>query len=330
MQRREFITLLSGAASVWPLAARAQQPSQLRKLGILSGSAENDTNNRTWFAAFDDAFQGLGWKERENIASTRRYAPGDLNLTRAYAKELVALRPDLIFVTNTPAAMAVLEETHSIPTLFVNVSDPLGSGLVSSLARPGGNATGLTNFEFTMGGKWVQLMKELLPDVKRITVIFNPETAPFAQGYLRPAQAGAGSVGIELITAPVRDLDQLESTFTAQARSPGGSIMVIPDNFTVVNRERIISLSLRHRLPTVYPYRVFAVEGGLMAYGPDIADLYRRAATYADRILRGTKPAELPVEQPTKFELVINLKTARALGLEIPVVLHTIADELIE
>src|SRR5262245_12048507 len=330
MRRREFVAALGGAAAAWPLAVHGQQ-DRVRSLGVLSGSAEDDPNNRVWFAAFDKGLQSLGWVESRNIIITRRFSVGDLGRTRTYAKELVALRPDLIFVTNTPAATAVLQETRSIPLLFVNISDPLGSGLVSSMARPGGNATGLTNFEFTVGGKWVQLMKELAPNTQRAVVIFNPETAPYAENYVRPARAAADSLHIELITAPVRDRDQLESAFVKQAELPGrGSILTIPDQFTVVNRERIILLSARNRLPAIFPYRTFALEGGLMVYGPDIIDVYRRSAAYVDRILHGEKPGDLPVQQPTKFELVINLKTAKVLGLTVPSTLLARADEVIE
>jgi putative ABC transport system substrate-binding protein len=243
---------------------------------------------------------------------------------------LVALRPDLIFVTYTPGATALLAETRSIPLVFVNLSDPVGSGLVSSLARPGGNATGFTNFEFTIGGKWVQLIKQLVPRVQSIAVIFNPETAPFWEGYVRPAQAAASSLGVELITAPVHDRNQTESAIIARARATGGSIIVLPDFFTVSIREWIISLSARLQVPAVYPYRVYAVDGGLMVYGPDTTDLYRRAAFYVDRVLRGAKPADLPVEQPTRFEFLLNAKTAKALGLTIPETLLATADEVIQ
>jgi putative ABC transport system substrate-binding protein len=328
LKRREFITLLGGAAA-WPLAARAQQ-DRIRSVGVLSGSAEDDPNNRAWFAAFDKGLQDLGWVESRNILITRRFAPGDLDRTRIYAKELVALRPDLIFVTNTPAATAVLQETHSIPLLFVNLSDPLGSGLVSSMAHPGGNATGFTNFEFTIGGKWVQLMKEAAPNTQRVAVIFNPQTAPYAQHYVLPARAAADALRIELVTAPVRERDQLESVFIKQTEFPGGSILIIPDSFTVVNRQRIVLLSVRYRLPTIFPYRTFALDGGLIVYGTDVIDLYRRSALYVDRILHGEKPGDLPVQQPTKFELVVNLNTAKVLGLEIPSSILARANEVIE
>jgi putative ABC transport system substrate-binding protein len=302
----------------------------MRKLGVLSGSAENDPNNRTWFSAFDGELQSIGWKEHQNILIERRYAPGDIALMRTYAKELVALRPDLIFVTTTPSAVALLQESRTIPILFANISDPVGSGLVSSLAHPGGNATGVTNFEFTMGGKWLQLIKNVAPGVTRTAVIFNPETAPYWPGYVHPAEAAAGPIGIKLVATPVRDRSEVESALLAQAREPGGSIIVLPDSFTISHREWFISPSARHLLPAVYPYRTFALDGGLIVYGPDIADLYRRSAHYVDRILRGEKPAELPVEQPNKFELIINLKTAKAFGLTIPEILLATANELID
>jgi putative ABC transport system substrate-binding protein len=330
MRRREFVAGLGAAAAVWPFAARAQQPDRMRKLGVLSGSAENDPNNRTWLSALDVGLQSLGWNEGQNIRIERRYAPGDINRMRTYAKELVVLQPDLILVTSTPAARALMQETRTIPILFTNISDPLGTGLVSSLATPGGNATGFTNFEFTMGGKWLQIMKDMVPGIKRMALMFNPETAPYSEGYVRSFQVAADSFAVEPIPAPVHDSDEIERVLIAQARDPGGSMMVIPDSFTVLNRERIISLSARYRLPTIYPYRVFAVDGGLIVYGTDITDLYRRSASYADRILRGARTGELPVQQPTKFELVVNLKTAKALGLVVPPALLAIADTVIE
>jgi putative tryptophan/tyrosine transport system substrate-binding protein len=310
--------------------ARAQQRDRMRTLGVLSGSAESDPNNRNWFSAFDTGLHSLGWTEGQNIQIERRYAPGDINRMQTYAKELVDLKPDLIFVTNTPSAIALSQNTHTIPVLFVNVTDPIGSGLVSSLANPGGNVSGFTNFEFTMGGKWLQILKQVAPDIKRAAIIFNPELAPCSGGYVRSFEIAASSFGVEPIVAPVLDIDQLDRVLVAQAREPGGSIVVVPDTFTVPNRERIIRTSVHYRLPAVYPYPVFAFDGGLIAYGPDIADLYRRAAFYADRILKGTNPGDLPIQQPTKFELVINLKTAKALGLTIPETLLATADEVIQ
>jgi putative ABC transport system substrate-binding protein len=312
------------------MALRAQQPSRMRTLALLSGGLENDQNNRGWLSAFDAALQSLNWVEGQNIRIERRYAPGDFNRMREHARELVDLKPDLVLTTNTPSAMAILQATHQIPLLFVNVTDPVGSGIVSSLSNPGGNATGFTNFEFSMGGKWLQILKEVAPDIKRTTIIFNPEVAPFSEGYIRTFRAGAEFLSVDAILAPIHDVDQLERLLVAQTREPGGSIIIMPDAFTVSNRDLIIDFAVRHRLPSIYPYRVFALAGGLISYGPDIEDLYRRAATYADRLLRGATPSGLPVQQPNKFELVINSIAAKAIGLTMPDLLLARADEVIE
>jgi putative tryptophan/tyrosine transport system substrate-binding protein len=329
MRRREFIAGLSGAVA-WPMVARGQQPGRMRSLALLSGAAESDQNNRGWLSAFDAALRSFSWIDGQNIRIERRYAPGDFNRMREYARELFDLTPDLVLVTNTPSALAMLEVTHQIPLLFVNVTDPVGSGIVSSLSNPGGNATGFTNFEFTMGGKWLQILKEVAPDIERTAIIFNPELAPFADGYIRSFRAGAESLRVDAILAPIHDVDQLERLLIAQTREPGGSIIIMPDAFTVPNRDLIIDFAVRHRLPSIYPYRVFALGGGLISYGPDIEDLYRRAAAYADRLLRGAVPSGLPVQQPNKFEFVINSKTAKAIGLTIPDMLLARADEVIE
>jgi putative ABC transport system substrate-binding protein len=251
MNRREFITLLGGVVAAWPVAGQAQQAdgAARKMLGVLSGSAENDPNNQAWFSAFDAELRNLGWKEGQNIHVERRFAPGSLDQMQAYAKELVELRPDLLFVTNTPSTAALLNYTRSIPIVFANLSDPLGNGIVSSLAKPGGNATGFTNFEFTTGGKWLQLLKDMAPGVTRTAVIFNPELAPFAQGYIRSVQMAAGSFAVTSIPAPIREL----SLMIELEQTPGGSIVVIPDASTVPNRARIISLSARYRLPAVWP-----------------------------------------------------------------------------
>jgi ABC-type uncharacterized transport system substrate-binding protein len=331
MKRREFIAGLAGAAVAWPAAVRAQQPNPMRKLGVLSGSAEHDPNTRTWFSAFDAELQTHGWNEGKNIRIERRYSPNDISGTQAYAKELVGLQPDLIFATNTPSTAALMQETRTIPIVFANVADPVGSGFVSSLASPGRNATGFSNVEPAMGGKWLELLKKYMaPDIKRVAIIFNPELAPYWEGYAKSLQAAADFLGVKPMPGPVRDIDQLERVMAEQAQSPGGGVVVIPDNFTVFHRQQIISLSARYRLPAIYPFRLFAVDGGLMVYGADVSDTYRRAATYADRILRGSKPGELPVQPPAKFELVLNLKTAKALGLDVSSTLIAIADEVIE
>jgi putative ABC transport system substrate-binding protein len=302
----------------------------MRTLAVLSGGAEDDTNNRSWLSAFDTALHSLSWVDGHNIRIERRYGFGDINRMREYAKELVDLKPDLVFVTNTPSATAVLEVTHKIPLLFVNVTNPIGSGIVSSLSNPGGNATGFTNFEFTMAGKWLQILREMAPGIKRTAIIFNPELAPFSNGYIRSFRASADSLGVDAILAPIHRVDRLDGLLVAQTREPGGSIIIMPDAFTNANRDIIIDFSVRNHLPSIYPYRAFALDGGLISFGPDIDDLYRRAAAYADRILRGVNPSGLPVQQPNKFELVVNLKTAKAIGLTIPDSLLARADEVIE
>jgi putative ABC transport system substrate-binding protein len=329
MKRREFITLLGGAAAAWPLAAGAQQGELVRRVAILSGGA-NDAHIRSWVSAFVDGLDGLGWKDGRNVHFERRYAAGDVIRGQFLAKELVQLNPDVIFTTSTPTATALMRETSTIPIVFTNISDPLGSGLVPSLAFPGRNATGFTNFEFGIGGKWLEILKELVPTIKRTSLVFNPTAATYSAGYIRSVEAAARYFAVQPNVTPVNDVAEIEDAVRAQASEPGGSVIAIPDIFMITNREAIISSARRHRLPAVYPYRVMASEGGLAVYGPEISDLYRRAASYVDRILKGEKPGDLPVQQPTKFELVINLKTASALGLTVPPLLLARADEVIE
>jgi ABC-type uncharacterized transport system substrate-binding protein len=330
MKRREVLTLLGGAAATWPLAARAQQPDQVRRIGVLMGYAENDSEAQAWVAAFREGLQNLGWAEGRNIRIDTRWAAADAEAMQRFAQELVALQPDLILSHTTPTTASLLQQTRTIPIIFVNVSDPVGSGFVASLPRPGGNVTGFINMEPTMSGKWLELLKEIAPRVARVAIVFNPATAPYAEYYLNPFKVAAPSFGVEPIVAPVHDASELESVVAGQAREPNTGLIVMPDSFLNVHRVEITSLAARYRLPTVYPYRLFAEVGGLLSYGNDILDNYRRAATYADRILKGTKPSELPVQAPVKFELVINLKTAKALGLDVPSFLQQRADEVIE
>jgi putative tryptophan/tyrosine transport system substrate-binding protein len=329
MRRREFIAMLGGAAVAWPLAARAQQGERMRRIGVLMAYAESDPEGKTWVAAFREGLRKLGWIEDGNIQIDFRGA-ADAQSMQRIAKELVTLLPDLILTQNTPTTAAVLQQSRTIPIIFANVADPVGSGFVTSFPRPGGNVTGFTNIEPAMGGKWLELLKEVAPRVTRVAFLFSPETAPFAAYYLNPFKAAASSFAVEAIAAPVRDMSELESVFTAQAREPNGGLIVMPDTFLNVHRTEVISLAARHRLPVVYPYRLFAELGGLLSYGNDPLDNFRRAATYADRILRGANPSELPVQAPVKFELVINLKSAKALGLDVPLLLQQRADEVIE
>ena len=329
--RREFITLLGGAVAAWPLGTRAQPPDQMRRIGVLMGYAESPPVGQAFVAAFQEELQKLGWTEGRNIRIDTRWATAlDAEARQRFAKELVALQPDLILSHSTPTTAALLQQTRTIPVVFATVSDPVGSGFVASFPRPGANVTGFTNIEPTMAGKWLELLKEIAPRVNRVAFLFNPATAPYAEYYLNPFKDAARSFVAEVIAAPVRDTSELESVVAAQARAPNGGLVVMTDTFTSVHRVEITSLAARYRLPAVYPYRLYTKAGGLLSYGNDVFDNYRRAAGYVDRILKGEKPSELPVQAPVKFELVLNLKAAKALGLEIPPTLLARADEVIE
>ena len=329
MKRRAFLTLLGGTAA-WPLAARAQQ-ARMRRIGVLMPYAETDPQGQARIAAFRDGLQKLGWAEGGNIRIDTRWAtPDNSESIQRFAKELVAFQPDVIFSPTTPSTAALLQQTRTIPIVFAAVSDPIGSGFVASFARPGGNVTGFMLMEPTMAGKWLELLKEIAPRVARVALLFNPATAPYAEYYLTAFKASAASFAVGAIVAPVRDTSELESVVAIYAREPNSGLIVMPDSFTTTHRAEITSLAARYRLPAVYPFRFFAEVGGLLSYGNDAFDNYRRAATYVDRILKGTKPSELPVQAPVNFELVINLKTAKALGLDVPLQLQQRADEVIE
>ena len=331
MKRREFITLLGGTAVAWPLAARAQQGDRVRRIGVLMGYAESDLEVQAHIAAFREGLQKLGWTEGRNTQiDTRWAAPDDAESRRRFAKELVALQPDVILSNTTPTTTALLQQTLTIPIVFAIVADPIGSGFVGSFARPGGNVTGFTFTEPTMAGKWLELLKEIAPRVVRVAMLFNPVSATYADYWLNPFKAAAPTFAVEAIAAPVRDTSELEPVIAAQARQPNGGLITMPDSFTDAHRVEITSLAARYRLPAVYPFRFFAEVGGLLSHGVDRTDNFRRAATYVDRILKGEKPAELPIQAPTKYETVINLKTARTLGLQIPDKLLALADEVIE
>ncbi len=330
MKRREFITLLGSAAAAWPLAARAQKGERMRRIGLLQGLAESDPETQARTVAFRQALEALGWTEGRNIRIDYRFAGGDLARVQAYATELVNAAPDLIVGLSTPVAAALKQATRTIPIVLAVVNDPLGQGFVASLARPGGNITGFAYIEFTMVGKWLELLKEMAPGVKRVALIFNPLTAPYYPVFLRELGAAPARLGVELASAPVRDEAEIEAAIAALAREPAGGLIAAPDPFINSHRALIMALAERHRLPAVYSFREFVAEGGLMSYGPDTIDIIRRSASYVDRILKGAAPAELPVQQPTKFELTINLKTAKALGLNVPVFLQQRADEVIE
>jgi putative ABC transport system substrate-binding protein len=330
MRRREFITLLGGAAAAWPLVASAQQAERMRRVGVLSAVAENDASEQRRQAAFRRRLDELGWKGGRNIQIDYRWSAGDADRLQVFAKELVELKPDLILAETTPAAQAILAETRTIPIVFVVVSDPVGSGFVTSLNRPGGNVTGFMNMEPTMAGKWLELLKEIAPRLTRVALLFNPAAAAYTKPYLDPFKTAAASLAVEAISAPVHELTHLEAIVADQAREPNTGLIIMADVFLWVHRAEVIELAARYRLPAVYPQRDFAEIGGLLSYGNDRLDQYPRAATYADRILKGEKPSELPVQAPVNFELVINLKTAKALGLEIPAKVLALADEVIE
>jgi len=329
VKRRELITFL-GAAAAWPLAALAQQPERMRRIGILIALADSDREAQSWVAAFGEELHKLGWTEGRNIQIDTRGATADVESMQRFAKELVALQPDLILTSSTPATAAMLQQTRTIPIIFVMVGDPVGSGFVANLPRPGGNVTGFTPIEDLLGGKWVELLKEIAPRVARVAMLFNPATAPFAEYYLKPFNAAAGSFGAEAIAAPVRDMSELESVVAALARDPNSGLIVMPDAFTIDHRVETTLLAARYRVPAVYSFRLFAEVGGLLSYGANPLGEFRRAASYADRMLKGAKPSELPVQAPTQFELVLNLKTAKALGLTVPPTLIARADEVIE
>src|SRR5215469_5569706 len=329
--RRKFLATLGGAAGTWPLAARAQQGERMRRIGVLMGWPESDPEARSERAAFIQELQKLGWTDGRNLRTDTRWAsPADPESMHRLAKELVALQPDLILSQSTPATAALLQETRTIPVIFGIVADPIGSGFVASFARPGGNATGFAVAEPTQAGKWLELLKEIAPRVTRVAVFFNPAMATFAEFWLKPFKAAAPSFAVEAIVAPVHDTSELESVIAAQAREPNSGLFVMADAFTITYRGDVTSLAARYRLPAVYGYRLFTEVGVLLSYGEDWTDNFRRAATYADRIMKGEKPSELPVQGPVKFELVINRKAAKALGLTIPSSLLATAVEVIE
>jgi len=331
MRRREFITLLGGAVAGWPLPTRAQQNDRQRHIGVLMAHTENDPEFKDYLDAFRQGLQKLGWIEGRNIQiNTRWGALEKADMRQRSAKELVALRPDIILTQNTPPTASMLQETRTIPVIFVIVADPVGSGFAASLARPGGNATGFTIMEPTITGKWLELLKEIAPRVTRAAFMFNPATAPYVKIYLNTFKAAAASYGVEMILTPVHEKADLDTVIATQAREPNGGLVVIPDGFLNVHRAEIISLAARHRLPIVYPWRFFPEQGGLLSYGSEMRDEFRLAASYVDRILKGEKPGDLPVQAPVKYELVVNLKTAKALGLTVPPSLLDRADAVIE
>jgi putative ABC transport system substrate-binding protein len=328
MRRREFITLLGGTMAAWPLAARAQQAERVRRIGLLQGLAESDPEAQARTVAFRQALDVLGWIEGRNILIDYRFAGGDSSRVQTYAAELVNSAPDLIVAHSSPVAAALKQATRTIPIVIAMVNDPVSQGFVTSLARPGGNITGFAFVEFPIVGKWLEMLKEIAPGIRRAALIFNPQTAPYYSNYVRELEAA--SPAAELSAVPVSDEVELKAAIAALANEAPGGLIAAADPFISAHRELIARLAQHHRLPAVYPFRQFVAEGGLMAYGPDTVDIARRSASYVDRILKGSTPAELPVQQPTKFQLVINLKTAKSLRIDIPATMLARADEVIE
>jgi putative tryptophan/tyrosine transport system substrate-binding protein len=331
MRRREFISLVGIAAATWPRTLMAQQPDRVRRIGVLAELAASEPLARSNFAALERGLHKFGWLVGSNLGIEYRWAPDDPVLMWTLAKELVELRPDVIVAHSSPAVATLRGETRNIPIIFVAISDPIGEGFVASFARPGGNVTGFTNFESSMTSKWVELLKDIVPGLTRVAFLFNPQTAAGAGSYfLRPIDAAASTLNVKSVMALVHDDDEIEAAFAALAGEPAAGAVLLPDSFTVAHHQRVIALAESYRVPTVYGYRFMVERGGLISYGVDIDNLFERAATYVDRILKGAKPADLPVQAPTKFELVINQKTAKALGLTVPDTLTARAEDVIE
>jgi putative tryptophan/tyrosine transport system substrate-binding protein len=308
VRRRDFIALFGGAATVWPFGAGVQQTEQKKRIGVLNSLAETDAESQAWDTAFRKRLNELGWIEGRNIQLDYRWAAGKVERLEEFAKELIRLKPDVLVSVSTPATAALRAETNVVPIVFAVVSDPVGSGFVASLAKPSGNITGFSTLEASLSGKWLELMHDIAPNVKRVGFLFNPSTAPFARYYLDTFRSAAPALGMEPIGAPVHNPAEIEAAMTKVGRSGGTGFLVMSDTSMTVWRETIYSLASRYRLPVIYGYRLYVVGGGLMSYGVDETDMFRGAATYVDRILRGGKPDQLPVQQPTKFKLVINLK----------------------
>jgi putative ABC transport system substrate-binding protein len=328
IRRREFMAALGGAAA-WPLVARAQQGERVRRIGVLMSFDENDPIGKRNHSAFAQALGDLGWTDGRNVRIDLRWGGGDINRIRALAQELVSLQPDIILTIATAATTAVQLKTRTIPIVFVAVSDPVASGMVARLDRPSGNITGFALHEITLGGKWLELLSEIAPGLKRVAIMFNPDSAPVSS-FIPSFETEARSLKVEPIFAPVHSNVEIEASIIALGREPGGGLVAMPDIFMVAHRAPIIAAAARNNVPAVYPQSYYARDGGLLSYGPDAVDTYRRAASYVDRILRGAKPGDLPVQFPTKFVMVLNLKTAKALGLAVPPSILLRATEVIE
>jgi putative tryptophan/tyrosine transport system substrate-binding protein len=330
MRRREFITLLGGAAAAWPPVAHAQQTDRLPHVGVLMSATESDPEASTRTGAFERGLQAFGWTARRNVRIDYRWVGPDVQRTRAAAAELIAASADVIVAANSPGVAVLRQATRAIPVVFVNIGDPVGQGFVASLSRPGGNITGFTGLEFSLGGKWVGFLKEIAPNVTRVSYLFHPEIGPYYSLWLGSVAAASATYGMAVTPSAVRTDADIEGAISTLATQPNGGLIVQPDAYTNNNRKLIIELAARYRLPDIYAYRFDVADGGLLSYGTDVPDVYRRCAAYVDRILKGEKPADLPVQQPLKYELVINMKTAKALGLAVPLTLQVAADEVIE
>jgi putative ABC transport system substrate-binding protein len=329
LKRREFITLLGGAAACSPSLVQAQPTPRPRRVGVLQSQPESDADFRSWRMLFATRLRELGWTDGENLRIDYRYGAGDAATIAPVAKELVNLRPDVLFAITALSAVALRQYTFTIPTIFVQVGDPVAFGLVTNLARPDGNITGFTSFNYAIGGKWIETLKDTVPGLTWAAIFFEAGN-PSSTQYITAIEAAAAKLNVRLIPVPVQSVSDINSAFAAFADVASGAVIVVPVGTVILHRKEIIALAAQHRLPGMYPYRFFAAEGGLMSYGSDVGEQYRNAASYIDRILRGAKPKDLPVQQPTKFQLVINLKTAKSLGLEIPPTLIARADEVIE
>ena len=329
-RRRDVLVVLAGALGAWPMGAIAQPNERLRRIGVLIGLPEGDPEIPERVAAFEMGLRDFGWVPGRNIHIDYRFAT-EIDRLEVFGKELISLQPEVLVTSSTFVTAPLLRETRTIPIVFVSAADPVGDGFVNSLARPGGNATGLTNNIASMGGKWLELLKEIAPSIQRVAILFNPASAPSRGEYfLQPFESAAASIAVNALAMPVHSAAEIEQAIAGLAREPGGGLIVMPDNFTTINRGLIIAEAAKQRVPAIYSTRQFASDGGLIAYGADLLDLYRRAPFYVDRIFKGAKPAELPVQSPTKFDMVINLKTAKALGLALSPIMIARANEVIE
>ena len=329
MRRRTFITLLGGTAAAWPLAVRAQQGERVRRIGVLMGGHETDSEAQTWKKAFELRLAELGWTDGRNVRIDYHWAGGDPAFSRTFAKEMLSIGPDVVLAVGTAALVALSEETHTVPIVFTRISNPVERGFVATLAKPGGNVTDFTNFDATMSGKWLQTLRDIAPSTSRVAMVANPKESDLVH-YIRSFTAAATSSSIEPIEASVQNLDELQGAIAKVADRPGGAIIFIPDGFIQSNRTAVIAQATKYHLPAIYPFRFFATEGGLASYGTSATVQFHGAATYVDRILKGEKPADLPVQSPSKFELVINLKAAKAIGLTVPQPMLLLADAVIE